>query len=281
VQRRKTNNSVEQVMINYQLNMLSIANSFAQSQQAVMIAFLQYAAASDRARGNSSSGHSATAIGEEFNSFAGDCSSLSTLPTPRSFSNLGGLLPMDNVQRAVLEAVAVQAVAGEQALHVAPTVAVEQAVAVERSEALTQSVLEQAAAVDQSEALLQALSVSQPAHVIQLPSVLAQSVCDESTSSAVNAPMNVEDFVAAFVTIVSERTGYPVDMLEPQLDLETDLGVDSIKRIEILSRFRKLLPDDMQTLVEGSMEEVAGVRTIEEISTWIRNVFEGCESKVL
>lgn len=280
MQQRKTNNSVEQVMISYQLNMLSMANNFAQSQQAVMIAFLQYAAACDRARGNSSSGHSATAIGEEFNSFSGDCSSLSTLPTPRSFSNLGGLLPMENVQRAVPEAVAVQAVAGEQAVHVAQAVAVEQAV-VERSEALAQSVVEQAVAVEQSEVLLQALSVSQPAHVIQLPSVSAQGACEESTSSAVNTPMNVEDFVEAFVTIVSERTGYPVDMLEPQLDLETDLGVDSIKRIEILSRFRKLLPDDMQTLVEGSMEEVAGVRTIEEISTWIRNVFEGCESKVL
>ena len=33
--------------------------------------------------------------------------------------------------------------------------------------------------------------------------------------------------------IISERTGYPVDMIEPDLDLEADLSVDSIKRAEI------------------------------------------------
>ena len=33
--------------------------------------------------------------------------------------------------------------------------------------------------------------------------------------------------------IISERTGYPVDMIEPDLDLEADLSIDSIKRAEI------------------------------------------------
>ncbi len=34
--------------------------------------------------------------------------------------------------------------------------------------------------------------------------------------------------------MVSERTGYPLDMLDPDLDLEADLSIDSIKRTEIL-----------------------------------------------
>ena len=33
--------------------------------------------------------------------------------------------------------------------------------------------------------------------------------------------------------IISERTGYPVEMIEPDLDLEADLSIDSIKRTEI------------------------------------------------
>ena len=33
--------------------------------------------------------------------------------------------------------------------------------------------------------------------------------------------------------IVSERTGYPTDMLDLDADLEADLGIDSIKRVEI------------------------------------------------
>ena len=35
--------------------------------------------------------------------------------------------------------------------------------------------------------------------------------------------------------LVGQRTGYPKDMLGLDVDLEADLGIDSIKRIEILS----------------------------------------------
>ncbi|MFE3553047.1 SDR family NAD(P)-dependent oxidoreductase [Streptomyces kronopolitis] len=41
------------------------------------------------------------------------------------------------------------------------------------------------------------------------------------------------DVLRTVLDIVSERTGYPVDMIEPELDLEADLSIDSIKRIEI------------------------------------------------
>ncbi|GIT72517.1 MAG: hypothetical protein Ct9H300mP28_23310 [Pseudomonadota bacterium] len=34
--------------------------------------------------------------------------------------------------------------------------------------------------------------------------------------------------------IVSEKTGYPQQMLEQEMDMESDLGIDSIKRVEIL-----------------------------------------------
>ncbi len=39
--------------------------------------------------------------------------------------------------------------------------------------------------------------------------------------------------LAAVLQVIAERTGYPVDMIEPGLDLEADLSVDSIKRAEI------------------------------------------------
>ena len=35
-------------------------------------------------------------------------------------------------------------------------------------------------------------------------------------------------------TLVSDRTGYPVDMLGADLDLEADLSIDSIKRTELV-----------------------------------------------
>jgi acyl transferase domain-containing protein/NAD(P)-dependent dehydrogenase (short-subunit alcohol dehydrogenase family) len=43
--------------------------------------------------------------------------------------------------------------------------------------------------------------------------------------------------------IVSEKTGYPVDMLEMDMELDSDLGIDSIKRVEILSVLQEELPE--------------------------------------
>jgi hypothetical protein len=41
------------------------------------------------------------------------------------------------------------------------------------------------------------------------------------------------------VTALAERTGYPEDMLELDLDLEGDLGIDTVKQAETFSRARK------------------------------------------
>jgi acyl carrier protein len=48
------------------------------------------------------------------------------------------------------------------------------------------------------------------------------------------------------VGIISEQTGYPEDMIGIDLDLEAELGVDSIKRIEILGTFLSMLPKDKE-----------------------------------
>ncbi len=47
----------------------------------------------------------------------------------------------------------------------------------------------------------------------------------------------------ALLAVVSEKTGYPVDSLDLSLSLDGDLGVDSIKRVEILSALQERLPD--------------------------------------
>jgi len=45
------------------------------------------------------------------------------------------------------------------------------------------------------------------------------------------------------LVVVAEKTGYPVEMLSLDMALESDLGVDSIKRVEILSALQERLPD--------------------------------------
>jgi NAD(P)-dependent dehydrogenase (short-subunit alcohol dehydrogenase family)/acyl carrier protein len=71
----------------------------------------------------------------------------------------------------------------------------------------------------------------------------------------------------ALVATVSERTGYPADMLDPDLDLEADLGIDSIKRIEILGEMRDKLGLEVGGEAGDAMvEKLAAVKTLRGIA---------------
>lgn len=50
---------------------------------------------------------------------------------------------------------------------------------------------------------------------------------------------NTADPTTEITQIFSEQTGYPVEMLEPSLDLEADLGIDTVKQMEILGIIRQ------------------------------------------
>ena len=39
--------------------------------------------------------------------------------------------------------------------------------------------------------------------------------------------------------VVAAQTGYPVDMLDPELDLEADLGIDTVKQAEVFAAIRE------------------------------------------
>lgn len=97
---------------------------------------------------------------------------------------------------------------------------------------------------------------------------------EASVSTAENkadTELSAEKLIDALIQIVSERTGYPPEMLDFELDLEADLGIDSIKRVEILNSFRKLLPESAQVQLEEGIEKLAGVKTLQGISDWIKS----------
>jgi acyl transferase domain-containing protein/NAD(P)H-dependent flavin oxidoreductase YrpB (nitropropane dioxygenase family)/NAD(P)-dependent dehydrogenase (short-subunit alcohol dehydrogenase family)/acyl carrier protein len=87
------------------------------------------------------------------------------------------------------------------------------------------------------------------------------------------AELTPETVLATVRSLISERTGYPVDMLGPDLDLEADLSIDSIKRTELIS----LLTDQLglahtdSTIDDSVMEELTRQRTLRAIVTWITN----------
>lgn len=123
-----------------------------------------------------------------------------------------------------------------------------------------------------------------PQAVVEAPvplAPLAREATKDNTSEAAAvkaeaAELNAEELISALIDIVSERTGYPPEMLDPLLDLEADLGIDSIKRVEILNSFRRLLPESKQIALEDGIEKLAGVKTLQGIMDWIKG--ELCNS---
>ena len=85
------------------------------------------------------------------------------------------------------------------------------------------------------------------------------------TAVAAVAPLPARATIAdALLQIVSDRTGYPLEMLGLDLDLEADLGIDSIKRVEILSALQQLAGNE-QVIAETAMEEIARLKTLRQV----------------
>jgi acyl transferase domain-containing protein/NAD(P)-dependent dehydrogenase (short-subunit alcohol dehydrogenase family)/acyl carrier protein len=61
------------------------------------------------------------------------------------------------------------------------------------------------------------------------------------TSTATKVPSG-NGIATTLLAVVAEKTGYPVESLGLELSLDADLGVDSIKRVEILSTLQERLP---------------------------------------
>lgn len=68
--------------------------------------------------------------------------------------------------------------------------------------------------------------------------------------------------VGLVLEVVAEKTGYPLSVLDAGMELESDLGIDSIKRVEILSAVRERVPglaevDPALLGAAGTLGEVA------------------------
>ncbi len=67
------------------------------------------------------------------------------------------------------------------------------------------------------------------------------------------------------LSIVAERTGYPAEMLDLDLNIEADLGIDSIKRVEILGALQRRSDPAFAPRLQGAMEELTRARTLRAI----------------
>jgi acyl transferase domain-containing protein/NAD(P)-dependent dehydrogenase (short-subunit alcohol dehydrogenase family)/acyl carrier protein len=78
-----------------------------------------------------------------------------------------------------------------------------------------------------------------PAHVAESVPAPAGPTPAPVPAAAVPAPAAATDGVKTKVLqIIAEKTGYPVDMLDLDLDLEADLGIDTVKQAEMFAAIR-------------------------------------------
>ncbi|TQL00598.1 acyl transferase domain-containing protein [Streptomyces puniciscabiei] len=111
-----------------------------------------------------------------------------------------------------------------------------------------------------------------PVAAVLLPQVLTPEVpSPEARSTEPDGPAPVTDVEQVVLEIISERTGYPVDMIEPDLDLEADLSIDSIKRAEIAGELAKRLgiAGGADVLDDSALEELAKARTAAAVTAWL------------
>ena len=108
-----------------------------------------------------------------------------------------------------------------------------------------------------------AANISAPATVTTSTPVSASLHTPPNSNG--NSSANTGALQAALLEVVSEKTGYPAEMLEMNMDMEADLGIDSIKRVEIFGALTAQYPE-MSGIDPNELTEL---RTLGEIVTFV------------
>ena len=95
---------------------------------------------------------------------------------------------------------------------------------------------------------------------------LAPAVAPGGVTEATAAGGDATVAEDTLLEVVAELTGYPIEMLDLDMDLEADLGIDSIKRLEILAGVQTRLPE--MPAVDST--HVGSLRTLRSIIDYMR-----------
>ncbi|WP_271855385.1 beta-ketoacyl synthase N-terminal-like domain-containing protein [Patiriisocius marinus] len=95
---------------------------------------------------------------------------------------------------------------------------------------------------------------------IATPAPLAAPVVETVVSSEGNSEM-----LDLMLSVVADKTGYPAEMLELSMDMEADLGIDSIKRVEIFGA----ITEQSDKLTDINPNDLTELRTLQEIVDYI------------
>ncbi|MBX9253646.1 acyltransferase domain-containing protein [Desmonostoc muscorum CCALA 125] len=115
--------------------------------------------------------------------------------------------------------------------------------------------------------IIQPVVETPPVPSPQSPIPSPQSPVPSPQSPVPSATIDIVDLDKNLLAITSDKTGYPVEMLEMDMDMEADLGIDSIKRVEILGALQEMYPN----LPKPNLEELAEKRTIGQVVEYLQS----------
>nr|AAK72879.2 polyunsaturated fatty acid synthase subunit A [Schizochytrium sp. ATCC 20888] len=105
---------------------------------------------------------------------------------------------------------------------------------------------------------------SAPAPAAAAPAPAAAAPAPAAPAPAAPAPAVSSELLEKAETVVMEvlaaKTGYETDMIESDMELETELGIDSIKRVEILSEVQAMLNVEAK-----DVDALSRTRTVGEV----------------
>ncbi|HEV3171326.1 MAG TPA: beta-ketoacyl synthase N-terminal-like domain-containing protein, partial [Actinocrinis sp.] len=105
-----------------------------------------------------------------------------------------------------------------------------------------------------------------PAPVVApAPAPAASAPAPAAAAPAASAGPAASAVEAALLDVVAAKTGYPAEMLDLGMDIEADLGIDSIKRVEIMGELQERFPGG----VDAGPEQLAELRTLGDIVNFV------------
>ncbi|WP_405496404.1 beta-ketoacyl synthase N-terminal-like domain-containing protein [Nocardia sp. NBC_00511] len=101
------------------------------------------------------------------------------------------------------------------------------------------------------------------ANTVAAEPVATESAADtiESAANTAAAGVSADTLRQALREVVADKTGYPVEMVDTTMDLEADLGVDSIKRVQVIGALQERFPE----LPVLGPEQLGTLRTLDQI----------------
>lgn len=110
-------------------------------------------------------------------------------------------------------------------------------------------------------------TTTKPVQVNIEPKEVKAAVVD-NTPVPSNAPLASDfDPVQIMIKVISEKSGYPEELIDADMNIESDLGIDSIKRIEIFAEVNNQIPGELN---QDDIEAISMLHTIQEIGEYLK-----------